>query len=38
VWLVEIGGESVPASLADSGLHQAGVYPVGDITVVLYEH
>lgn len=38
VWLVEMGGNSIPASLADSGLHPAGVYPVSDITVTLYEH
>jgi mannosyltransferase len=36
VWLVETGGNSVPAPLADSGLHRAAVYPAGDITVTLY--
>ena len=37
VWLVETGGNSVPAPLAGSGLHLVAVYPAGDITVTSYE-
>lgn len=37
VWLLRTGGTSVPAPLADSGLHLAAAYPAGTITVALYE-
>lgn len=37
VWLVETGGNSMPAPLVDSGLHLTAVYPAGDIAVVLYQ-
>ncbi len=36
IWLVETGGTSVPALLAERGLHQAAIYRAGDITVALY--
>ena len=37
VWLVETGGNAVPAPLAASGLHLAAVFPAGNVTVTLYQ-
>lgn len=37
VWLVELNGTSVPAPLADSGLHLVSVDQEGDVTVSRYE-
>jgi mannosyltransferase len=37
VWLVETGGNSVPGSLAENGLHLAATYPAGDIDIALYQ-
>lgn len=36
LWLVDMRGTSVPATIAHSGLHLASFYPAGDITVALY--
>ncbi|HEX4224683.1 MAG TPA: glycosyltransferase family 39 protein [Pseudonocardiaceae bacterium] len=37
VWLVETGGNAVPAPLADSGLHLAALFPAGNVLVALYQ-
>jgi mannosyltransferase len=37
VWLVETGGNTVPAPLTAGGLHRVAVFPAGDVLVTLYQ-